>query len=157
MGIGKRKKRSELPSRLKSSLMSLTLVLVFSLFGVGLFKVCTDKQANFEQKISELDAKRAERRALSVHNERMRERVQFLKTRAGVEEIAREKLGLVKPGEFAYSVVPPPPARFVEADEATSARLAAQVRNTKPDDHGLVVKILRHLFGERDEAEQVST
>lgn len=136
--------------------MSFTLVVVFCLFGVGLFKICVDKQAHFENKIAELDSKRAEMKTLGVHNARMRERVEFLKTDAGVEEVAREKLGLVREGELAYSVVPPPPDRFVQADEATSEQLAAALKSAQPDEHGVVVDMLRHLFGENQFAQRMS-
>lgn len=149
MGLGKRSKRRELPSRLRSSLLSLSLVLILTVFGIGLFKICTDKQANFENKIAELEQVRAEFAALNVHNARMRDRVEFLRTNEGVEEIAREKLGLVRPGELAYSVIPPPPPKFSESDEQTQRQIAHQLAQIQDQPQGVVVRVLRHLFSEK--------
>lgn len=46
----------------------------------------------------------AELENLKVRNEELRAQVDVLQTPEGIEEIARESLGLVKPGEQAYVV-----------------------------------------------------
>lgn len=136
--------------------MSLTLVLIFSAFGFGLFKVCSNRQAQFEAKLAELDQVKSRVAALKSHNERLSVKVDLLKTESGIEEVAREKLGLVKPGEMAYAVVPPPPQRFVASDDI-SLRYGEQEIKEVDKDRGTVIRILRHLFGPKQDGGQVSS
>ena len=134
-------------TKLKSSVVALGLTALFSLCGLALFALCQDRQADFEARLVELEGLKAERRVLLSHNERMRERVTYLQTDAGVEEVAREKLGLVRPGELAYAVVPPPPESFMQADEQESPHLNAAYQADHQEDFGMIVRVLRHLFG----------
>lgn len=142
--------RSKTP-RLKSSVVALGLTALFSTGGLALYALCKDRQADFESRLVELEGLKAERRVLLAHNERMRERVEYLQTDAGVEEVAREKLGLVRPGELAYAVVPPPPEAFMQADDMDSPHLDAAYQAEHQEDFGLVVRMLRHLFGPGEE------
>lgn len=52
----------------------------------------------------ELQTLQSELDGLKTRNEVLREQVEGLKTPAGVEQLARENLGMVKPGEQAYVV-----------------------------------------------------
>ena len=52
----------------------------------------------------ELQTLQAELDGLKTRNEDLREQVEGLKTPEGVEQLARESLGMVKPGEQAYVV-----------------------------------------------------
>jgi cell division protein FtsB len=141
-------------------MMSLVLVCVFTAFGFALHKVCSDRQAQFEAKLAELDVVKEEVETIAIHNDRLRERVTLLKTDAGVEEVAREKLGLVKPGELAFAVVPPPPPQFVIADDLELKYGDKKVKEVDKD-RGTVIRMLRHLFGpdqrEKPNLEQVSS
>jgi cell division protein FtsB len=129
-------------------MVALGLTALFATFALGLFALCKDRQNNFEDKLVELEGLKAERQSLRVHNERMRERVAYLGTDEGIEEVAREKLGLVRPGELAYAVVPPPPDSFLAADEKESPHLdSAQSQDKHEEDFGVIVRVLRHLFG----------
>ena len=132
---------------MKNSLVACGLTLLFSAFGMGLYALCVERQANFEARLVELEDLKTERRTLRQHNDRMRERVSYLETDAGVEEIAREKLGLVRPGELAYAVVPPPPDTFTIVDEKESPHLVGDLAQDQTEDFGLIVRVLRHLFG----------
>lgn len=152
----RRKKKSRLSPRANHALMSLTLVLIFTAFGFGLFKVCSDRQAQFEGKLAELDQVKSQVTALNSHNERLGIKVDLLKTETGIEEVAREKLGLVKPGEMAFAVVPPPPQKFVASDDL-SLRYGEQEVKEVDKDRGTVIRILRHLFGPKQNDEQVSS
>ncbi|HSQ22077.1 MAG TPA: septum formation initiator family protein, partial [Coriobacteriia bacterium] len=60
---------------------------------------------------------------LKVRNEDLREQVEQLKTPEGVERVARESLGLVKPGEQAYVVTG---SGSVEASSAATSEAAAE-------------------------------
>ena len=138
-------------TKLKSSVVALGLTALFSICGLTLYALCQDRQSDFEARLVELEGLKAERRVLLSHNERMRERVEYLQTDAGVEEIAREKLGLVRPGELAYAVVPPPPESFMQADEQESPHLDAAYQSERQEDFGVIVRVLRHLFGPGEE------
>ena len=141
-----RKKRRGLSQRARHSLLSLVLVCVFTGFGFAIDKVCSDRQAQFEAKLAELDEVKEEVTTLELQNERLRETVALLKTDAGVEEVAREKLGLVKPGELAFAVVPPPPPQFLVNDDLEAKYGEKKIREVDKD-RGTVIRILRHLFG----------
>ncbi len=149
-------KTVEESSLLKSSLLSLSLVLLFTAVGFGLFKVCSDRQSHFEQKLAELEAINYQKLVLQTHNIRMRERIEYLKTDEGVEEVVREKLGLVRPGELAYSVVPPPPPQFSSFGQDDIQPLTQEELVYLLEDHGVVVKVLRHLFGRQEAQQKVS-
>lgn len=134
--------------QVKHSVVAAGLTALFSLCGMGLYALCLDRQQNFEDKLVELEELKADRRVLLVQNERMQDRVAYLETDDGIEEVAREKLGLVRPGELAYAVVPPPPDNFVAADEEESPHLDSAAHQAEhEEDFGVVVQILRHLFG----------
>jgi cell division protein FtsB len=47
--------------------------------------------------------------ALKQENLRLKRRIGYLNTDAGVELLAREELGWVRPGETAVVILPPPP------------------------------------------------
>ena len=46
---------------------------------------------------------------LNSESERLEERIALLGTDAEIERLARENYNLVRPGEEAYAVLPPPP------------------------------------------------
>ncbi len=81
--------------------MSILLVVIAALSMSALAPV---KQAFSQQAMI-----RAEQRKLDVlqsENQNLEERLQRLQDPEYVEKLAREELGLVKPGEIAYVVVP---------------------------------------------------
>ncbi len=136
--------------------MALGLFFGFGVLGAGLYNLCLDRQLDFETKLVELESLKSERRSLTDYNEVMRERVAYLKTNEGVEEIAREKLGLVRPGELAYAVVPPPPSKFIEEEEADAPHLDhARRPRENQEDYGLIVRVLRNLFAPTELSQQV--
>lgn len=65
-----------------------------------------------------IDETRAVADDLDARNDHLDERVQQLQRDVVVEQIAREELGLVKPGEEAYVLVPPRPGAAVPAPPA---------------------------------------
>ena len=132
----------------KNAALAGGMTLLLSFCGLGLYSLCLDRQANFEEKLVELDDLKNERRVLLSHNKKMRDRVTYLETDDGVEEIAREKLGLVRPGELAYAVVPPPPDSFTLTDEEEGPHLdSAEHKEEDREDFGLIVRLLRGMFG----------
>ena len=136
--------------------MAMGLFFGFGVLGAGLYNLCLDRQIDFETKLVELEGLKSERRSLTDYNEVMRDRVAYLKTNEGVEEIAREKLGLIRPGELAYAVVPPPPSTFTEEEEVDAPHLDHAKRpRENQEDYGLIVRVLRQLFGPTAPPEQV--
>lgn len=148
------KKKPGLSIAAKNSMLSLTLVLLFTAFSFALFKICNDRMSQFESKLAELDEVKGQLVSLELHNERLRDKVKLLKTDEGVEEVAREKLGLIRPGELAYSVVPPPPPQFSTTDDLNVRYGPKEIKEVDKD-RGTVIRVLRHLFGPK--AQQVST
>ncbi|MDQ7844151.1 MAG: septum formation initiator family protein [Armatimonadota bacterium] len=69
------------------------------------------------------------KRTLQEHNAVLREEIRLLQTPGYIEKIAREQLGLVRPGEIAILIVPspasppPPPARPEEPTRPLVERL----------------------------------
>ncbi len=76
---------------------------------VGLFVTSTAQAAyrlyRLSREIAELEYQRA---ALLEENRRLREEVRRLYDPAYIERVAREELGLVRPGELAVVLVPRP-------------------------------------------------
>jgi cell division protein FtsB len=102
--------------------MSLVLLVVLGAVGYNLFFVCQLKQQEYEEKQADLDHVLDDIHRCEIRNKQLEAYVKHLKTDSGVEEIAREKLGLVSPGEMAFVVVPPPPPRSSSADEIPPLR-----------------------------------
>lgn len=92
-----------------------SLVLVV---GYVLMVIYETKQQETWQKKQEVEAARAQLQRDVAINEALKRHIAFLKTEAGVEKVARDRLGLVRPNESSYVVVnaPPPPAAPARAD-----------------------------------------
>jgi cell division protein FtsB len=60
------------------------------------------------QKRDDVASAEARLQQLNEGNDKAQRHVDALKTDAEIEKIAREQYGLVKPGEEAYHVLPPP-------------------------------------------------
>lgn len=139
--------------RWKSFAFAGGATMLLLLCSVALYGLCLGQQGQFEAKLVELHDLKVNRERLETHNKMMHERVSYLKTDAGVEEIAREKLGLVRVGELAYSILPQPPAHFVATDEEETVAIATATDvDNEPEDFGLIVRVLRYLFGEAAES-----
>ncbi len=144
----------------KNAAIAGGMTLLLSFCGLGLYSLCLDRQASFEEKLVELDDLKNERRTLLSHTKKLKDRVVYLETDDGVEEIAREKLGLVRQGELAYAVVPPPPDSFTLADEQEGPHLDSEAHLAEDrEDFGLIVRMLRGIFGNENtpQEEKVST
>ena len=95
-------------SRVGISLGFTLLVVAYHLFYV--FQL---KQIELEEGQKELARLKVELSMNEFANAQLRAQVKYLATDAGAEDVAREKLGLIKPGEMAFVVVggsPPQPA-----------------------------------------------
>ena len=63
------------------------------------------KSAEYNAKLAEIKILQQEKEKLEEENEILQSKIEYLKTEKGVESVAREKLGLVKPSEIAFVVV----------------------------------------------------
>jgi cell division protein FtsB len=81
----------------------LLTVVVAAVFGFGV--VPTRSYLDRRQQVAAAEARLAE---LEHANAQARDRRDGLQTDAEVERLAREHYGLVKEGEEAYKIVPPP-------------------------------------------------
>lgn len=79
--------------------------------------------------------------ALKERNEQLREKAQRLQTPQGVEEVARESLGLVRPGEQVYIVTEGEPTATPAPD------VSAQTRSIQATDTSTLTAILDLIFG----------
>lgn len=69
-----------------------------------------------------INAEEAKLQALEAENRQLRERLERLNDPDYVEKLAREQLGLVKPGEVSYVVVPPAPSTSTTAAPPAESR-----------------------------------
>jgi hypothetical protein len=79
-----------------------------------------------------LSSLKAEYASVRSRNDALRKQVQRLKTPAGIEEVARESLGLVRQGESAYVVIEEgtrPPATSTASTSLTLPALGAHVQS----------------------------
>ncbi|MDI6712614.1 MAG: septum formation initiator family protein [Anaerosomatales bacterium] len=79
--------------------------------------------------------------ALKERNEALRKQAQRLQTPEGVEEVARESLGLTRPGEQVYIVTDEEPTAAPAPDVSEQTR-SVQVEEASP-----VTAILDLVFG----------
>lgn len=77
----------------------------------------------------QLAASRREYARLRTENRVLRERIAQIKKPEYIERYAREKLGLIKPGETAYVVLPPNPPR---PTSKTATRTVEPTRSVEP-------------------------
>ncbi len=91
----------------------LLLTLVLGLTAKQLYLLCQERQVEYQAKMQEMREARQVNVELEQRNRQLRALVRHLETEEGVEEIARNKLGLVKPGEMAFVVSPAPPTRTI--------------------------------------------
>lgn len=76
-------------------------VLILAIIGYGLY-VCANQYVQYAAISCETEAARSHLEQLRQMNKSMIEEKQKLSTPAYVEKLAREELGLVKPGEVPY-------------------------------------------------------
>lgn len=132
------KRRSSLADLAGHSMTSVILLVLLVVGGYHSYLICLDQKQDCRRKQAELvvvEQQIREARAANTILEKKRER---LLTAEGMEEVAREKLGMVRPGEIAYVVEPGPP-------EAGTAEPLAPPAPASPAP-GLVQRVLDRLL-----------
>lgn len=117
----KAKKKSKSKSRLRVNYALVVGLAAVALAVVWLFYPTYQVRLEQEKQIAAIKRQYAE---LKEQNEALRQQIREIKRPEYIERYAREKMGLVKPGEKAYVVLPPsrstPATRTaVRAAEAT--------------------------------------
>ncbi|MDP9070749.1 MAG: septum formation initiator family protein [Actinomycetota bacterium] len=83
-------------------------LLVVSVVLVGILFVAVFPTRTYLTQRRDLAATERRLEVLSDQNEELAARVQRLNTDAEIERLAREQYNLVRPGEEAYAILPPP-------------------------------------------------
>jgi cell division protein FtsB len=90
--------------------LALNLLFTLAILGVGWTLLVTWQAHAEETRLKALEVVQMQRELSQVQaqNEALRRQVRFLNTPHGVEKVARERLGLVRPNETSYVVVNAP-------------------------------------------------
>ncbi|MGZ8565532.1 MAG: FtsB family cell division protein [Actinomycetota bacterium] len=99
-----RGKKTERDARPRARLTPRAAVLVFSVFIVTMFSVAPIR-AYLEQR-ARLDGLARQASSLERQNQVLRERIEDLNDPRTLERLARECLGMVRPGEIAFVAIP---------------------------------------------------
>ena len=92
------------------------------------------KSAEYNAKLAEIKILQQEKEKLEEENEILQGKIEYLKTEKGVESVAREKLGLVKPSEIAFVVVNDKNATTAQSPKTKKSKKENQIKkDTKKD------------------------
>jgi cell division protein FtsB len=84
----------------------VVFILLFIPIAMKFYTSYLNKRVDYLEKVSEEKKYKAEIDKIKTDVDRKKEREEYLKTDKGVEEIARNKLGLTKPDEIPFIVSP---------------------------------------------------
>lgn len=123
---------------LRTLFINLAFAALVAVVGYSLLVTYQLKQQETRQKELEVEIARADLQRDIEINEDLRRQIRTLRTEDGLEKVARERLGLVRPNESTYVVVNVPPA-------LAAARPASATRPTTvaPPDEGLLTTAWR--------------
>ncbi|MBR0518667.1 septum formation initiator family protein [bacterium] len=101
-----KQKKERTLTKFKRFLLFLILGTIVSfLISFFFIKSYMVKSAEYNAKLAEIKILQQEKEKLEEENEILQSKIEYLKTEKGIESVAREKLGLVKPSEIAFIVV----------------------------------------------------
>lgn len=123
-------------TRSQSGALAVTAVL-FALISYNLYYCCQIKQKELEERQAEMVRLQAEISIAEFNNAQLKAQVAHLGTDAGAEEIAREKLGLVKPGEVSFVVL------GAEREEQSTVKAELPNQAAEP---GLLMRFMHWFF-----------
>ncbi|MBS2034408.1 septum formation initiator family protein [bacterium] len=124
------------PTRGQSGAM-LVAALMFCVVSYNLYYCCQIKQRELEERQRELVKLKSDISLAEYTNSQLKAQVEYLATDAGAEEVAREKLGLVKPGEVSFVVL--------GGDDLRKANLKPTVA-VETSDPGLMMRFMHWFF-----------
>lgn len=85
-------------------LMLILFLCAIVPISLKIYKIWQEKKIECNQKLAEEERIKVEVKRLKKTNAKLRQRIKLLKTNQGVEQVAREKLGLIKPNEIPFIV-----------------------------------------------------
>lgn len=115
--------------------------------------VCySQKKMEYREKIAQKSQLEQDIGALERENGGLRNRIAFLNTSEGVELIAREKLGLIKPKEIAFVVISTPSPggdgeKSGEDNKERTLQLKKEIIKESQKKEGWLGTILNRLWG----------
>lgn len=128
---------NEVPRRPRQRRFPLVAVVLLTALAITLAGIFPFRQMIAQQR--QVDQTEARLEALTAENAALAETVTALKTAPEIERIAREQLGLVRPGETSYTVEAP-----VKPEETSPAPVAAV---EEIDDRSLLQRFWDFLTG----------
>ena len=120
-----------------SASSGLVATAMLGLVAYNLYFCCQVKQMEYEERQLELHRLQGEITRAEFSNGQLRAQVAHLGTDAGAEEVAREKLGLVRHGEISFVVLGDPPS---------AAHTAKPVAPSSPEPENGLERCLHWLF-----------
>lgn len=116
--------------------------------------VCySQKKIEYQEKLIQQKQIEQEIEILEKDNRKLKSKIAFLNTDEGVEGIAREKLGLIKPKEIAFVVISTQTPldtsgeKVVEYNKAKTTGLSQEIRKESLKKEGWLGRILNRLWG----------
>jgi len=122
--------------------MTLAFLISLGIFVAATWTLYPVLRLQYQQQ-REVTSLEAELEGLKERNIELAEQIDRLKTPEGVEEIARQDLGLVKDGEQAYVVT------GKEDPDLDPEAVNARTRSTTDEDTPLWMRVLDVIFGVR--------
>lgn len=107
--MSRRRPAFSLSDLFSHSLTSAVLAVLLVVGGYHSYQMSADQKRDCRVKEAELRAIEQQIREAEVQNSILQRKRDRLMTAEGIEETAREKLGMVRKGEIAYVVQPGPP------------------------------------------------
>lgn len=137
--MSRRRSSLSLSHLFSHSLTTVVLLVLVIVGGYQSYMMSVDQKQDCRHKEAELRAIEQQIREAEVQNAILRRKRDRLMTAEGIEETAREKLGMVRKGEIAYVVQPGPP-------EATPPELITPPAPPPPEPGFLEKMLGRVLF-----------
>jgi cell division protein FtsB len=131
-------KRSAGKKTLVSLAMALLTILLICVIGYNFTLAYNEKQGELQRKQDEIRQYERQIEKLRRENEQLRRDAEALRTEEGVEKVAREKLGLVKPNEVPFVVV--------ENAKDESATVVEKKKEAHRAPGNPIVEFLKSLF-----------
>lgn len=131
------------------------IAIVFAFFAGFIFiKNYTEKMSDYNEKIIQYDTIKSENSKLQQENENLKQQIAYLNTKSGVESVAREKLGLIKPAEIAIVVLNDDNTKNTKATKQTEKK-QSKPNGNNPDkqSEGWFTKMWSSFFGEKTKQE----
>lgn len=100
-------KKPKIKRNIKVFSLQFLVVWMMFLLGLNLFVFTNKKGGDYIQKKKEISRLKEDIVLYQQKKANIQKHIQYLNSDEGIEKLARDKIGLVKPGELAFIVVTP--------------------------------------------------